>query len=92
LPVGAPSTAQQNANAAMTFAPYTGARGARGRTSRGVKARVRALRAWLRCHPVVAHNSSKITPFAALSARRYRVAIAFVTACRCVIVNPITRA
>jgi hypothetical protein len=54
LPVGAPSTAQQNASATTTSGPYRGGRGARGRTSFGVNAAFSALRAWLRCHPVVA--------------------------------------
>jgi hypothetical protein len=40
----------------------------------------------------VAHNSSKITPLPALSARLYRVAIALVTARRWLIVSPIDRA
>jgi hypothetical protein len=43
----------------------------------------RAFLAWLRCHPVVAHSSSRIRPLSALLARLYRVAIAFVTALRC---------
>ncbi len=69
LPVGAPRTAQQNANAVMTSAPYLGARGVRSRTTFGVSASRNALRAWLRCQPVMAHNSSKITPLPALSER-----------------------
>ncbi len=76
----ATSTAQHNASA-TTSGPYRGGRGARGRTSFGVNAAFSALRAWLRCHPVVAHNSSRILPFSALLARSYRVAIVVVTAC-----------
>ena len=82
LPAGAPSTAQQRRSAATVSASYSGARGCRGRTILGVTARASALRAWLRCHPVVAHSSSRITPLAALSARLYRIAIVLVTARR----------
>ena len=46
----------------------------------------------VRCQPVVAHNSSRIRPFPAVSVRVYRVAFVFVTACRCAIVSPIIRA
>ena len=92
FPVGAPRTAQRNASAAITSGPYCGGRGSRGRTIRGVSATRNALRAWSLCQPVVAHSSSSSTLFAALSARLYRVAFAFVTACRCAIVNPISRA
>src|SRR5665647_1819579 len=90
LPVGAPSTAQQNRNATTTSCPYLGARGRRGRATLGTKALPSALRAWLRCQPVVAHHSSRIAPFAARLARLYRVAIALVTACRWLIVSPLT--
>ena len=89
FPVGAPSTAQQNANASMTSGPYTDARGALGRTILGTRASRSAFRAWLRCQPVVAHNSSSIRP----SRRRlYLIAIATDTACFCANVSPITRA
>jgi hypothetical protein len=54
------------------------------------RAHPNALRAWLRCQPVVAHNSSTIAPLSARLARLYRVAIALVTACRWLIVSPIT--
>lgn len=81
LPAGAPSTAQQRRSAATVSASYSGASG-RGRTILGVTDRASALRAWLRCHPVVAHGSSRITPLAALSARLYRIAIVLVTARR----------
>ena len=76
---------------ATTSGPYRGSSGARGRTILGVNASFSALRAWLRCHPVVAHNSSRIRPFSALSARLYRVAIVLVTACRWPIESPITK-
>ena len=46
------------------------------------------MRAWLRCQPVVAHNSSKLTHLPALSARSYRVAFALVTARRWLTVSP----
>ena len=92
FPVGAPSTAQQNANASMTSGPYTDARGALGRTILGTRASRSAFRAWLRCQPVVAHNSSSIRPFAAFPERLYLVAIATDTACFCANVSPITRA
>jgi len=90
LPVGAPSTAQQNRNATTTSAPYVGARGRGGRTTLGTSARPSARRAWLRCQPVVAHNSSRIAPFSTRLALLYRVAIVFVTACRWLMVSPIT--
>jgi len=46
LPVGAPSTAQQNPNAATVFASYFGLRGLRvGFTSLGFNAAANALRA-----------------------------------------------
>ncbi len=92
LPVGAPSTAQQNPNATTVSASYFGARTFRaGSTSFGFNAAASALRAWLRCHRVVAHNSSRITPLIALSARLYLVAIVLVTARRWLIVSPILR-
>ena len=50
------------------------------------------LRAWSRCQPVVAHNSSRITTFAPLDADRYRVAAALVTALRWLIVSPMFEA
>lgn len=52
LPVGAPNTAQQNLNATTTSGPYVGVRGRRVRTTLGLNACARALRAWLRCQPV----------------------------------------
>ena len=69
LPAGMPSTAQQKTSAAMTFGPYFGGRGRLGLTTAGRSAWLSALRAWLRCHPVVAHNSSRIRPLPDLSAR-----------------------
>jgi hypothetical protein len=90
LPVGAPSTAQQNRNATTTSAPYVGARGQRGRTTFGTSPCPSALRAWLRCQPVVAHSSFRIALFSARLARLYRVAIVLVTACLWLIVSPIT--
>src|ERR1035437_4070545 len=69
LPVGAPSTAQQNRNATTTSSPYLGTRGLRGRTTTGRRPCPGALRAWLRCQPVVAHNSSRIVPFSTWLAR-----------------------
>ena len=35
--------------------------------------------------PVVAHHSSRIRPFPALSARLYRISFVLVTACRCIV-------
>jgi len=70
FPVAARSTAQQNRSAASTSGPQTGVRGRRGAgTNFGRSAAARALRAWLRCHPVVWHNSSRILPLSALLAR-----------------------
>ena len=69
LPAGIPSTAQQKISAATTFGPYCGGRGRRGLTTPGRVAFFSALRAWLRCQPVVAHNSSRMRPLPALSAR-----------------------
>lgn len=51
-----------------------------------------AFRACSRCQPVVAHKSSKITPFCPLVADRYRTATCLVTACRCLIVNSLPHA
>ena len=53
-----PNTAQQNTNAATTFDPYFGGRGRGVRTSAGRNVALSALRAWLRCQPLVAHSSS----------------------------------
>src|SRR5664280_3352541 len=60
---------------------------ARSRTTRGVNAAASAFRAWLRCQPVVAHNSWRIMPFSPRPACLYRVAIVSVTAWRWLIVN-----
>ena len=68
LPAGIPSTVQHTVSAAMTSGPYVGGRRLRGDTSLGCNTDVSALRAWLRCQPVVAHNSSRMTPFVGLSA------------------------
>ena len=68
LPAGIPSTVQHTVSAAITFGPYFGGRGLLGDTSLGCNAVVSALRAWLRCQPVVAHNSSRMMPFVRLSA------------------------
>ncbi len=69
LPAGIPSTGQHTVSAAMTSCPYIGGRGLRlGDTTLGCNAALSALRAWLRCQPVVAHNSSRIIPLAGLSA------------------------
>jgi hypothetical protein len=92
LPAGIPSTAQQKISAAITFGPYFGGRGALGLTTIGRNAVRSALRAWSRRQPVVAHNSSRIRPLPALSARRYRFAIVFVTALRSLIDGPIVSA
>jgi hypothetical protein len=51
-----------------------------------------ALRAWSRCQPVVAHDSSRITAWAPFDADQYRVAFAFVTALRWLIVSPMVEA
>ena len=69
LPVGIPNVAQQKISAATTFGPYFGGRGRLAFTILGRSACLSALRAWLRCHPVVAHNSSRTRPFPALSDR-----------------------
>ena len=68
LPAGIPSTIQHTVNAAMTSGPYLGGRDLLADTTVGCTAVVSALRAWLRCQPVVAHNSSRMTPFVCLSA------------------------
>ena len=69
-----------------------GARGVRGRTSRGVSACERAFLAWLRCHPCGRAQLVQDQTLPALSVRLYRVAFVFVTACRWTIVSPIIRA
>jgi hypothetical protein len=67
LPAGIPSTSQQTVSAAMTFCPYLGGRGLRlDATTLGCSAALSALRAWLRCQPVLAHNSSRILLLAGL--------------------------
>jgi hypothetical protein len=68
LPAGIPSTVQHTVSAAMTSGPYLGGRERLGVTTLGCNADVSALRAWLRCQPVVAHNSSRMMPFVCLSA------------------------
>jgi hypothetical protein len=60
LPAGIPSTVQHIVSAAMTSGPYFDGCGLLGVTSLGCSAALSALRAWLRCQPVLAHNSSKI--------------------------------
>ena len=70
LPAGIPSTAQHTVSAAMTSGPYLDGRGLLGVTMLGCSAVVSALRAWLRCQPVVAHNSSRIMPLPHLLANR----------------------
>src|SRR3546814_786738 len=76
----------------MTSSPYLTGRGLRAVTTLGCNAVFSALRAWLRCQPVVAHNSSRIRLFSRLPARMYRTAIVSVTALRSANVNPIHRA
>jgi hypothetical protein len=68
LPAGIPSTVQHTVNAAITSGPYFGGRGRLDDTNLGCNAVVSALRAWLRCPPVVAHNSSRMMPLLRLSA------------------------
>jgi len=68
LPAGIPSTVQHTVNAATTSGPYFSGRGLLGDTNLGCKAVLSALRAWLRCQPVVAHNSSRMMPFVRLPA------------------------
>ena len=90
LPAGIPSTVQQMVNAATTSGPYLGGRHDRLRASTaGSSAALSALRAWLRCQPVVAHNSSRIRLFPPLVDSSYRVAVAWVIALRSANVNPI---
>jgi len=50
------------------------------------------LRAWSRCHPVSSHNSSRTLALTARDDDRYRVAVAFVTALRWLIVSPMSEA
>ena len=69
LPAGMPRAAQQKISAATTFGPYFGGRGCLALTTFGRSAAFSALRAWLRCQPVIAHSSSRIRPLPALSAR-----------------------
>src|SRR5674476_421250 len=85
-----PSTAQQNRSPTTKSCPYWGTRGRRGRTTLGTSPCPSALRAWWRCQPVMAHNSSRIAPFPTRLARSSRTAIALVAACRWLIVSPIT--
>ena len=68
LPAAIPSTVQHTVRAPMTSGPYFGGRGRLGDANLGCSAVVSTLRAWLRCQPVVAHNSSRMTPFVRLSA------------------------
>ncbi|WP_141990251.1 hypothetical protein [Rhodoglobus vestalii] len=56
-------------------------------TTRKANACRSALRAWSRCQPIVAHNSSRIAFLPARSDRPYRVAIVLVTALRSLIVS-----
>jgi hypothetical protein len=69
LPAGIPSTVQHTTSAAMTSSPYFTGRGLRGVRILGCSADLSALRAWLRCQPVLAHNSSRIRPLPRLLAR-----------------------
>src|SRR5580693_2653107 len=62
LPAGIPSTAQHIVSAAMACGPYLDGRGLLGVTTLGCSAALSALRAWFRCQPVLAHNSSRIAP------------------------------
>ena len=68
LPAGIPSTVQHTVSAAMTSGPYFGGRGLLGDTNLGCNAVLSALRAWLRCQPMVAQNSSRMMPLVRLSA------------------------
>ncbi len=68
LPAGIPSTIQQTVSAVMTSGPYLTGRGPRTVTTVGASAALSALRAWLRCQPVLAHNSSRIRVFPRLPA------------------------
>ena len=58
----------------------------------GPSASRNALRAWSRCHPVSSHNSSRTLALTARDDDRYRVAVAFVTALRWLIVSPMSEA
>src|SRR5258708_38327111 len=60
LPAGIPSTVQHTVNAAMTSGPYFNGRTLLTVTILGCSAVLSSLRAWLRCQPVLAHNSSII--------------------------------
>src|SRR6478736_8002907 len=60
LPAGIPSTVQHTVSAAMTLGPYFIGRGLLAVTILGCSADLSALRAWLRCQPVLAHNLSRI--------------------------------
>jgi len=51
-----------------------------------------ALRAWSRCQPASSHNSSRTLALPTRDADRYRVAVAFVTALRWLIVSPMSEA
>ena len=68
LPAGMPSTVQQTVSAAMTSGPYLTGQGPRMVTTAGASAALSALRAWLRCQPMLAHNSSRIRPLPRLLA------------------------
>ena len=68
LPAGIPSTVQHTVSAAMTSGPYFGGRGLLAVYDLGLQRRASALRAWFRCQPVLAHNSSRILPLPRLSA------------------------
>src|SRR6476620_2995307 len=92
LPAGIPSTVQHTVNAAMTSGPYFSGRTLLTVTILGCSADLSALRAWLRCQPVLAHTSSRIRLLPRLLASVYRIAVASVTALRSANVNPITRA
>ena len=64
-------------------------RGLLGAATLGRSADLSALRAWLRCQPVLAHNSSRIRVLPRLLASWYRAAVVSVIALRSVNVNPI---
>ncbi|WP_163747783.1 hypothetical protein [Mycolicibacterium helvum] len=68
LPAGIPSTVQQTVNAAMTSGLYVAGRRPRTVAIVGISAAVSAFRAWQRCQPVLAHNSSRIRLFPRLLA------------------------
>ena len=67
LPAGIPSTSQHDRQRSDDIGPVlSGGRGLRlGATTLGCSAALSALRAWLRCQPVLAHNSSRILLLAA---------------------------